>query len=189
MKLRKRQSKGFAAEGGADFGPSVRKSRDGRLRSWGGAVAIEIENRDDPSVIDHRQIVRGARRRNGLAELVSRNTITKRMLDAAEQFLDDCSIASGASACGITGLPAVHGSYNGFPDRQLNAIGRVTQVRLMLGLNSGTIFWWVVFDNKGIREWETLHKVQPGEGSDLLRSALDTLDAHYQQGRDDKQRA
>lgn len=189
MKLRKLRTKGFKAEGGADFGPSLRKSKDGRLRPWGGAVELEVGNRDDPSVIDHRQIVRGARRRNGLAELVSRRTITKRMLDAAEQFLDDCSEASGASASGITGLPAVHGSYNGFPERQLKAIARVSTVRLLLGLNSGTVFWWVVFDNGGIRAWETLHKVQPGVGSDLLRAALEALDAHYQQGRADKQRA
>lgn len=183
MKSRKRQPKGIAAEGGADFGPSLRKGRDGRLRTWGGAVEIEVESRDDPTVVDHRQIVRGARRRNGLAELVSRRTITKRMLDAAEQFLDDCSIASGASASGITGLPAVHGSYNGFPDRQLNAIRRVNTVRLLLGLNSTTVFWWVVFDNRGIREWEERHKEQAGVGSELLRSALEALDAHYQTGR------
>jgi hypothetical protein len=181
--MRKRKVKGIAVEGGSDYGPSLRLGRDGRLRPWGGASDVVVETRDDPAITTRRTFVRGTRRRNGLAELVSRKTITKRMQDVAEQFLDDCSIAIGASACGITGLPAVHGSYSGFPERQLNAITRVNRIRHLLGLNNGTIFWWVVFDNRGIRDWETLHKAQPGTGSVMLRDALNALDAHYQTGR------
>lgn len=184
MRLRKRDRRtgtrgGLLAEQGADYGPSLRAGKDGRLRTWGGAVVVELESRDDPEVVDHRRVVRGARRRDVLADLEARSVITKRHVDAAAQFLDDCSIASGASACGITGMPAVHGMRAGLPERQVEAITRINRVRLLLGLNAGTVFWWVIFQGGGVREWELQHRVQTGQGSAMLRTALDALDNHY----------
>lgn len=187
---RRRGSPGLVAEGGVDYGPSVRLGRDGRYRPWGGAVAIEIESRDDPSVTDHRQIVRGSRRRNTLAHLLALKIITKRHMDAAEQFLDDCSIASGASGCGnLTGMPSLSGPRAGLPERQVEAITRINAVRLLLGLNSGTVFWWVVFNQGGVQDWEIANKMRKGGvGTDLLRTALDALDEHYH-GRTAKRHA
>jgi hypothetical protein len=178
MSKRKRGTPGVVAEAGADYGPSLRKGRDGRFRPWGGAVVLDIESRDDPDNL--HAIVRGARRRDGLAELCTRRVITKRHVDAAEQFLDDCSLATGASACGITGMPSVHGARAGLPERQVAAITRINAVRLLLGLHSGTVFWWVVFGNGTVRDWEAAHKMrQGGAGTEMLRAALDALDAHY----------
>jgi hypothetical protein len=68
------------------------------LVEWGGAAMIEVGSRYDPDITDRQRLIRGARRRDVLLDLEARRVITKRMRDAAEQFLEDCSIAAGASA-------------------------------------------------------------------------------------------
>ena len=78
-----------------DLGPSMAPARDGRMRNWGGAAEVLVEDRPDPSITDRTQLVRGARRRNVLDDLHSRGTISKRQYVAATRLLDDCSRASG----------------------------------------------------------------------------------------------
>ena len=178
-KRRTASVKTYRAEGGADYGPALRPRADGRLVAWGGAAAIELETRDDPSIVDRRRPVRGARRRDVLCDLQARRVITKRMRDAAEQFLDDCSIASGGSAGDEIGMPGVQGPRVGLPERQVRAITRINAVRLALGLNNGTVFWWVIFDNRSLGDYETSYRLRTGTASELLRAALTALDQHY----------
>lgn len=172
----------YKVEGGNDYGPSLRLAKDGRMKSFGGAAAIEVVNRDDPSVTDRRHIVRGARRRDVLVDLEARRVITKRMLHAAEQYLDDCSIASGSTASDEVGMPSVLGPRTGLPERQVKAITRINEVRHLLGLNSGTVFWWVVFNNGSLAAYETAHKLRSGSSTDMLRGGLDALDRYYNHG-------
>ena len=180
MRVRRKISvKAYRAEGGADYGPALRPRADGRLVPWGGAAAIEVESRLDPGITDRARLIRGARRRDVLLDLEARRLISKRMRDAAEQFLEDCSIAAGASAGDVVGLPAVTGPRSGLPERQVAAIGRITQVRVLLGLNNGTVFWWVVFFNRSIHDYEREHKLRNGTGAALFRDALQALDEHY----------
>lgn len=141
---------------------------------------VEIESRDDPDLTDRRRIVRGARRRDALSDLEARKVISKRMRDAAEQFLEDCSIASGASGGDFPGMPSVPGPRSGLPERQVGAITRVNHVRHLLGMNSGTVFWWVVFQNGSLRAYEDAHHMRNGAATKMLKAALDALDAHYQ---------
>jgi hypothetical protein len=169
----------YKVEGGVDYGPSLRLSRDGRMKSFGGAAEIAVGYRDDPSVTDHRQIVRGARRRDVLNDLEARHVITKRMRDAAERFLEDCSIACGSSGFDELGMPSVSGPRSGLPERQVKAITRINVVRHLLGLNSGNVLWWVVFENNSVDAWEKRFRQRHGTGSDLLRRGLDALDEHY----------
>lgn len=176
---RRRASAGVLVEAGADYGPSLRVGQDGRLRSWGGAAAVEIEIRDDPAVVDRKRPVRGARRRDVLADLCARRLISKRHVDAAERFLEDCSIACGSIVAELSGLPGISGPRACLPERQVAAVTRINRVRLLLGLNAGTVFWWVVFGNGSVREWETVSSMRNGAGIGLLQSALTALDEHY----------
>lgn len=169
----------FKAEAGADLGPSLRLRADGRYVHWGGAARVEIETRDDPEVVDRRRAVRGARRRDALADLVARRVITKRMSDAAEQFLEDCSIASGGTSADSVGMPSVAGPSAGLPERQLNAIIRIRAVRRLFNLEPGTIFYWCVFENRALGDFEAQHRLRNGFAAGLLREVLDALDDHY----------
>jgi hypothetical protein len=168
--------------GEADYGPGLHRAKSGRLTNWGGAAQVEVEYRDDPSVTDHRRPVRGSRRRHALFELLQHRVISKTMFDAAQQFLDDCSIASGGSSADIGGMPYVSGPRTGLPERQVNAITRINEVRHLLGLNDGTIFWWVVFNNGALDAYEARHRLRKGTAADLLRKGLDALEQHYRRG-------
>jgi hypothetical protein len=177
---RRRGAPGVVAEAGSDYGPSLRLGKDGRLRSWGGAVAVDIETRDDPTVADHRRLVRGARRRDVLIDLQSRRVISKRHVDAAEQFLEDCSIASGSTGGDWSGGGgSVAGPRAGLPERQVSAITRINHAALVLGLHDGTVFWWVVFQNGSIAAYEVANRLRSGSATDRLRRALTALDEHY----------
>jgi hypothetical protein len=169
----------YKAEAGADFGPGLRLDRAGRLVSWGGAALVEVENRDDPDISSRRRIVRGARRSDTLAQLEQRKVITKRMRDAAERFLDDCSIASGGAASYSVGMPRGSGVRAGLPERQVKAITRINQVRHLLGLNSRTVFWAVVFENVSLRDFEVSQRIRNGTAQEMLRAAMTALDNHY----------
>jgi len=179
-KVRKRNKKtGFRSEAGNDYGPAFQRV-DGELVEWGGAARVMVEIRSDPTIIDRPRPVRGARRRNAIFDLYARGVLTKRQYNAAEQFLDDCSIASGGTAPeNAFSASALSGPRSGLPERQVLALTRVQQVRHLLGLNPGTVFWWVVFDNGALAEYERRNRMRTNSATDLLRQALDALDAHF----------
>jgi len=179
--LRKRKAtvRTFRADGGADYGPSLRRAKDGRLVAWGGAAQIDVVSRDDPAAGERRRLVRGARRRDALADLFERGVITKRMRDAAEQFLEDLSIASGSRSGDLLSMPTISGPRSGLPERQVAAIVRVNTVIRVLGFGRGSIVWHVVFDNAPLHAFETRHRLRSGRATELLRASLDTLDGHY----------
>jgi hypothetical protein len=179
--VRKRRSgvPSVRPEPGSDFGPSLRTAHGGRLVAWGGAATIDLEYRADPAIPEYHKTVRGARRRDVLADLLARHVITKPMRDAAEQFLSDCSIAAGGSSGDLTGMPSHATPRAGLPERQLNAISRINRVRALLGLHDRTVFWHVVFHNLSLNDFENRNHLRSGAATTLLIAALNALDAHY----------
>lgn len=159
-----------------DPGPSMRQRSDGTLISRGPG---EVELID---VVDAKGAVtgRGARRRNVLNDLRAHGVITKRQHDAAVRFLDDCSLASGGGlVANVLAMPSSPGPRSGLPEVQTAAITRVRQVFHLLGLNSGTVFWWVVFDDRRLTEYDEAHKIREGTAGVLFKAALTGLDELY----------
>jgi hypothetical protein len=165
----------------SDLGACVVRGADGRL-TYQGAPEIIIETREDidrePDRHGNRPVIRGARRRTSLGQMLARKVITKRMHDAANRFLDALSLATGGSSSG-DGIRVTPGSRTAMPERQLNAITEVRRVMNRLGLHSDTVFWWVVVGNRTPTEFDTRFGLRKGTGCDWLRASLEQLDALY----------
>lgn len=168
-----------------DLGPSIRQRNDGRLVSRGPGVVVLEDRPDldkDPDRSGNRPVVRGARRWCVLNDLAKGDRITKRQVDAANRFLDDLCTAVGGSSSSIAGLLAggvSGGEREALSERQRRSIRTVQKVRLMLGLNADTVFWWVIIGNRSPADYETQHRLEHGLGLRWLRLALDALDQHY----------
>jgi hypothetical protein len=166
-----------------DPGPSMRQRPDGTLISIGPG-AVELEDRSEPGR-DTR--IRGAHRANVLDDLHARHVITKRQHDAAVRFLDDCSLASGGGmVADFMAVRSPPGPRSGLPEVQTDAIGRVNQVIRLLGLNDGTVFWWVVFKDRRLGEYDAKETQREGTAARMFRDALTALDEHY--GKTDDRR-
>lgn len=171
-----------------DPGPSLKQNRSGELINKGAAEVI-LEDRADqdrePDAHGRRPVVRGARRRTALLDLYARGVISKRMHDAALRFLDDCSMASGgglvANLMGVAG----GGRRDSLAPAQVDAIGRVRVVSHLLGLNTGTVFWRVVFEDRSLASCDAADHVREGMSCALLKEALWALYEHYN-GKDGK---
>jgi hypothetical protein len=167
-----------------DPGASLKQRRDGAFRNVG-AAAVVLEDREDiDGTPDHRgnlPVIRGARRCNVLNDLASRGVINKRQHNAANRFLDDCSLASGGGL--VADLFAIRGgSSNSFHEAlvdQVDAIGRVRRMFRLLDLDGGSVIWWVVFDDQRLGDYDTLHRMREGTASGLFRAALTALDDYY----------
>ncbi len=181
MTFKRRKRTTGRIEPAVDYGPTIQRHADGRTRMSAGAAAVEIEDRiyHDPET--GREIsVRGARRRDTLRELYNAGRVPKYLYDACERFLEDCSIASGGSGpCMEFGVRVPAGPRSTFPERQVLAISRVSTVCNRLGINSGTITWWVVFGNGGVREYEDRWRMRHGTGMPLLLGGLEVIDGFY----------
>ena len=173
-----------AEETASDFGPCVRRGRDGRM-TYMGAAEVILETRED---IDraadrngNRPVVRGARRYTTLRELLTRGVITKRHHDAATRFLDALSWATGGSGGSFLGegIRVAPGSRTAMPERQLRAITEVRRVMVQMGLNTDTVFWWVIVGNKSTAEFDRRFRIRAGTGATWLRASLEQLDALY----------
>lgn len=159
-----------------DPGPSVRQRTDGTLISRGPGAVELIDVTDAKGTVTGR----GARRKNVLNDLLAHSVITKRQYDAADRFLGDCSLASGGGlVANVLAMPASPGPRSGLPEAQTAAITRVRQVFHLLGLNSGTVFWWVVFDDRRLGDYDAAHRQREGTASTMLKAALTALDEHY----------
>jgi hypothetical protein len=174
-----------------DPGPSMRQRSDGTLVSHGPGK-VELEYRPDidraPDSKANRPVVRGARRRNVLTDLFAHGVISKCQHDAANRFLDDCSLASGGGlVANFLAMPTSPGPRSGLPETQTTAITRVRQAFHLLGLNSGTVFWWVVFNDRRLGEYDTAHKQREGTAARMFKDALTALDEHFN-GKSDRGR-
>ena len=175
---RPRATPANAAEPAVDLGPGIVRDSSGRLVATGAADAV-VEHRPDPTV-PAGSLIRGARRRMTLRDMLERAQITKRQHDAAVRFLDDLSLASGPSRVGnLSGIRTAPGSRDGMSEAQLQAIRAVHSVVHLLGLNSDTVFWWVVIDNGSLRGYEDRYQRQHGTARRWLMEALGALDRHY----------
>ncbi len=142
-----------------------------------------MEDRED---IDHdlnsaarRPIVRGARRRDCLGNLLSGNSITDRQYKAANRFLDDLSRAQGGSAASFTQIVVSGGDKIGITEVQQKALREIERVTHLLNQRADTVFFWVVLDNKSPSEYDTLSGQRHGTAMTWLCESLDSLDAHY----------
>ena len=163
--MRRPQRRVVVAEQPADVGAS----RD-----------VVIEFRPD---VDGNRLVRGARRRLVLRDMLRDGVVTKRQHDAAERFLDDLSVACGGGGTGnLGGVRATPGSREAVTPAQSAALRQVYRVVHLLGLNSATVFWWVVLSNGSLRGYEDRHQVRHGRAKVMLVAALDALDSHYYAG-------
>lgn len=170
---------GFRQESGRDYGPSVSQV-DGRMVSWGGAGSVFVETRDDPTVIDRVRPVRGARRRNALLDLHARKIISRRQYNAAENFLDDCSLAQGGRVGDpVYAPPSYDPAAAGVSEVQFLAMERIRRVQMLLGLDDQSAFWWVVFGNGALGDYERLHRMRNGTASEQLSRSLNELDEFY----------
>lgn len=180
--MKARTRKVIALDAHADYGPSITLGSDGRMHS-AGPGAVDLEDRSADPANDRGKVrgpvVRGARRRMALRNLWLDDAITKPMFDAANRFLDDCSLASGGSSASFLSMAMHGGTRDGMPEAQARAIRRVTVVRLMLGLNRDTVFWWVVIDNRTPKEFAETHRLRHATAYGWLRAALTALDEHY----------
>jgi hypothetical protein len=159
-----------------DPGPSMRQRSDGTLISRGPGAVQLIDVTDAKGNV----VGRGARRRNVLTDLFAHGVISKRQHDAANRFLDDCSLASGGGlVANFLAMPTSPGPRSGLPETQTMAITRVRQVFHLLGLNSGTVFWWVIFGDRRLGDYDAAHKVQNGTASRMFKDALTALDENY----------
>jgi hypothetical protein len=166
----------------SDYGPSVFRRDDGRLATRGPAKVDILARPDIDKPIDNagnRPVVLGARRRSSLARLYKALSISKRQHDAANRLLDDLCRAQGGTAGFRMERVQCSGPREAFSERQRRAIRSVESVRVRLGLNSGTVIWWVVIDNKTPSDYDAAFKLRHGTSMAWLRAALDELDAHY----------
>lgn len=167
----------------ADYGPSVRRDRDGKLVSSGPGAVI-MEDREDISVTLNREarrpVVRGARRWSTIDALLKDGVLDKYQRAAANRFLDDCSRAQGGSQASFLAIVVSGGSsLTGPSDDQQKALRAIMRVRLMLGLNPDTVFWWVVLENRTPSDFEERFGLKHGTGAKWLKAALTALDEHY----------
>lgn len=168
---------------GHDYGPGLRRDEGGRLVDWGGASNVEVTWRADPEYPDKYRPVRGSRRRHAIFDLLLRRVITKRMFDAAQQYLDDCSIATGGSAPESFGMGGSSWPNAAMPERQLNAVTRVNEVHARFDMSVGTVFWWVVLNNGALTEFCSYRGIRNGSATDGLVGVLHELDEHYHRSR------
>jgi hypothetical protein len=172
------------AEPVSDFGPCVRRGKDGRM-TYVGAAEVILENREDidrePDRRGNRPIVRGARRKTTLGEMLIRRVITKRQHDAAVRFLDALSWATGGSGGSSLGegIRVAPGSRTAMPERQLRAIAEIRGIMVSCGIHTDTVLWWVVVANKTAAEFDRRFRLREGTGVDWLRRSLDQLDEIY----------
>ena len=159
-----------------DPGPSMRQRTDGTLISRGPGAVVLVDVKDDKGAVTGR----GARRRNVLDDLLAHSAINKRQHDAANRFLDDCSMANGGGmVANLMATPSGSGPRSGLPESQTAAIARVRQVVNLLGLNTGTVFYWVVFEDRRLCDYDQAHRIRQGTASKMFKAALDGLDEHY----------
>lgn len=186
-----RRKEAATVETVSDYGASIGRDRDGRLVSSGPAQVM-LEDAED---IDYelnknarRPLVRRARRwcvlrgmlKTGKDGALLDGSITVRQYDAANRFLGDCSRAQGGSQASFLNL-VVSGSAgrDAFTEDQRIAMRKVMEVRHLLGLNSGTIFWWVVLENKSPREYAAWKKIRWSTAYTMLKDSLSAVDAYY----------
>jgi hypothetical protein len=71
------------------------------------------------------------------------------------------------------------GPRSGLPETQTDAITRVNRVIHLLGLNAGTVFCWVLFDDRRLDEYDAKQTKRKGTAAKMFRDALTALDEFY----------
>lgn len=162
---------------GSDYGPGHSLSR-GRLKSWGGAADVVLEERGDLDNPKAGRTIRGGRRRIALDDLLSRGTITQRHHDAVVEFLKWCSTA-GSGSSGEFGMRGGGMPATSLPERQLKAAMKVRLAWDALGRMGRPIFAWTIFDNRSLGDYERHLGLKEGGAGTRLRLTLTMLDEHF----------
>lgn len=167
----------------ADFGPSIDFDRAGRHISIGPGRVV-LEDREDPGRAPdqsgRRPVVRGARRHSVLLELYGRGTLNRRELQTALRFVDDLCLAAGSSSRELVGSVRAPSPSQAEPQRvQLDALRRVRRIVEMLRSHGDGVFWWVVVEDRGMRDYEERYGIRHGRASAWLRDAIGAVDRVY----------
>lgn len=175
-----RDTRGRQVSGFAVGVPDPKRPGKPKITIQPGAADVVLEDRPDPATTDRPLLIRGARRRLTLRDMLARTQITKRQHDAAVKFVDDLCVAAGPSRiANLSGLVSTPGTRDGVLQTQADAIRSVYRVVHLLGLSRDTVFWWVVVDNGSLRGYEERYQVGHGKARLWLLDALDALDRHY----------
>lgn len=169
-----------------DYGPSFRTDKFGRMKSWGGAASVEIE--DAPDITIPSQTIRRARRVDPLLRAIggTERRVTKwpdwkrRLYAAAERLRDDSALASGASAGNDLSGVRAGGTRTDYPAAQLDAIRRVRLVWGAMTLMQRDLIRFVVIGQSTLTQFETARHVRHGGAAGGLLVALGVLAGHYE---------
>src|SRR5262249_42414536 len=113
-----RVGKDFGIENLRDLGPALRLARG----------EVEREFRPDPDYVTRPVLVRGARVRDGLRNMLAKGEITGEAWKAAERFRDDVALAYDGRSGGpnLSGVRASFTAARSLPaESQLDAMARV----------------------------------------------------------------
>lgn len=163
---------------GADYGPGLTMDARGRLRSWGGAAEVVVEDRPDPDKPDRGRTpitVRGARRHDAVLAVFGKSA----ELEAAERFRDDCAAASGIRQ----GVAIVRSGFDqwhyGPPDQQLDAQSRARAAWQAMGMEHAGLVSFVVLGCVSLARFADVHEIGRRVARIRLSEALSRLVAHY----------
>lgn len=167
----------------ADLGPSVAFDHAGRLTSTGPGRVV-LEDREDPARAPdqsgRRPVVRGARRHSVLLDLYGRGTISQHELRAALRFVDDLCLAAGSSSRELVGSVRAPSPSQAEPQRvQMDALRRVRRIVEMLRSHGDGVFWWIVVEDRGMRDYETRYGIRHGRAVAWLHDVIGAVDRVY----------
>lgn len=167
----------------ADYGPSVDVDRTGRYLSTGPGRVV-LEDREDlarePDQSGRRPVVRGARRHSVLLDLYGRGTIQQTEFRTALRFVDDLCLAAGSSSRSSVGSVRSPSPSQAEPQRvQLDALRRVRRIAELLRAHGDGVFWWVVVEDRGLRDYETRYGIRHGRAVAWLHDAIGAVERVY----------
>lgn len=141
---------------------------------------VVVELRPDPQQPAAR--VQGARRASTILRLAASGSISPPMFRAALRFVDDLSLASGATRRSAIPLCRASGAATA-PEPPMACVLALARVRAasdaLKASNGHAVFWWVVVDDRTLAAFAARHHCRDDTASDLLRTALTALGQHY----------
>ena len=140
-----------------------------------------VELRPDPQQPAAR--VQGARRASTILRLAASGSISPPMFRAALRFVDDLSLAAGATRRSAIPLCRASGAATA-PEPPMACVLALARVRaaqraLWAAGNGYNVFWRVVIEDRSLTAVAAHYHCRDDIASELLRTALTALGRHY----------
>lgn len=166
---------------GPDYGPTVTRTPDGKIRHLPSAAEVVIEDRPDPEQPDRGRTpitVCGARRYDAVLTIYGPKSS---QFVAACRLRADCEAADGAreSADNASVRAAFDAARYGPTDKQLDAIARKAAALQAMGKAVARVVSALILGCMSAKQFEAEERLRHGTGSLLLKEALDRLVTHY----------